>query len=249
MLGCCTRAPRPLALSHAMCHVMPCHVARASRPHAALPVSARTFGSSKRAAPVSASSADARSRGAASPPADSSARAPLSSAAAAPLHGVASIPGASRGAAPSGGGCSSKNFAPLPDFRQIGGQAAENAGRRELAPARRKSFAPGFEGSGRWRPCVTQRARGFEGSAAPRRRRLPWDYKLSAAWERKKGKKAASGAVAQCPPPRAPARPAAAATAGAAEWCWASGCAFARAAGGRRWVPRAVEAPGWSLSS
>ena len=43
----------------------------------------------------------------------------------------------------------------------------------KLAPARRTSFDPGFEGSGRWRPCVTQRARGFEGSAAPRRR--PWD--------------------------------------------------------------------------
>ena len=39
-------------------------------------------------------------------------------------------------------------------------------------PSGRKAFDPGFEGSGR-RPCVTQRARGFEGSAAPRRR--PWD--------------------------------------------------------------------------
>ena len=62
-------------------------------------------------------------------------------------------------------------------------QAAENAGRRELVPVRRKSFDPGFEGSGRWRTCVTQRARGFEGSAAPRRRRLPWDFASSAAWQ------------------------------------------------------------------
>ena len=30
---------------------------------------------------------------------------------------------------------------------------------------------------------MTQRARGFEGSAAPRRRRLPWDFAFSAAFE------------------------------------------------------------------
>ena len=60
-------------------------------------------------------------------------------------------------------------------------QAAENVERRELVPVRKTSSDPGFEGSGRWRPCVTQRARGFEGSAAPRRRRPPWDCALSAA--------------------------------------------------------------------
>ena len=60
-------------------------------------------------------------------------------------------------------------------------QAAENAERRQLVPVRKTSSDPGFEGSGRWRPCMTQRARGFEGSAAPRRRRLPWDFALSAA--------------------------------------------------------------------
>ena len=76
--------------------------------------------------------------------------------------------------------------------RSLGGSAAvgrraqrpgcRKCGATGLVPVRKKRFDPGFEGSGRWRPCVTQRARGFEGSAAPRRRRLPWDFAFSAAW-------------------------------------------------------------------
>ena len=53
---------------------------------------------------------------------------------------------------------------------------------------------------------MTQRARGFEGSAAPRRKRFPWDFAFSAAWlisTRARSESEHSSARRAPPPPRA----------------------------------------------